>query len=177
MDVNPWDTQDSVSWQKDSVSGDTHDGCQPMGHSRQCQLTGLCVWRHTGWMSTHGTLKTVSVGRRTLCLETHRIDVNPWDTQDSVSWQKDSVSGDTHDGCQSMGHSRQCKLTGLCVWRHTGLMSTHGTLKTVSVGRRSLCLETHRMDVNPWDTQDSVSWQDSVSGDTHDGCQPMGHSR
>ena len=72
------------------------------------------------------------------------MDVNPWDTQDSVSWQQDSVSGDT------------------------GWMSTHGTLKTVSVGRRTLCLETHRMDVNPWDTQDSVSWQDSVSGDTHD---------
>ena len=151
MDVNPWDTQDSVSWQ-DSVSGDTHDGCQPMGHSRQCQLAeGLCVWRH-------------------------RMDVNPWDTQDSVSWQ-DSVSGDTQDGCQPMGHSRQCHLAeGLCVWRHTGWMSTHGTLKTVSVGR-TLCLETHMIDVNPWDTQDSVSWQDSVSGDTHDGCQPMGHSR
>ena len=169
MDVNPWDTHDSVSWQKDSVSGDTHDGCQPMGHSRQCQLAeGLCVWRHTGWMSTHGTLKTVSVGR-TLCLETHMMDVNPWDTQDSVSWQKDSVSGDTQDGCQPMGHSRQCHLAeGLCVWRHTGWMSTHGTLKTVSVGR-TLCLETHMIDVNPWDTQDSVSWQkDSVSGDTQD---------
>ena len=101
-------------------------------------------------MSTHGTLKTVSVGR-TLCLE-------------------------TQDGCQPMGHSRQCQLTGLCVWGHTGLMSIHGTLKTVSVGR-TLCLETHMMDVNPWDTQDSVSWQDSVSGDTQDGCQPMGHSR
>ena len=143
MDVNPWDTQDSVSWQKDSVSGDTQDGCQPMGHSRQCQLAGLCVWRH-------------------------RMDVNPWDTQDSVSWQ-DSVSGDTQDGRQPMGHSRQCQLAGLCVWRHTGLMSIHGTLMTVSVDRRTLCLETHMMDVNPWDTQDSVSWQkDSVSGDTHD---------